>query len=270
MLRRPHYLALSLVVLFVVVILNLPGRTATQCKLALSSLFLPLIGLASSTQSLTEKTSHRFYPRQALFDRIEQLQRENQQLRLREGQMAELWHENDRLREALQLQAQSPWNLKLARVILRDPANWWRTVHIDLGARDGVATNMAVLTSSGLVGRVHEVAYSSSQVAMIGDPHCGVSALVEEGASGDYGVISSSGANVLNASIVGLTFVNRQSAIKPGQRVVTSGLGGVFPKGILIGHIVDTNSVGFGLYTEARVKLAANLNNLQEVWVIFP
>jgi rod shape-determining protein MreC len=268
MLKKPHYFALGFVVLLVVVILNLPARTATQCKLALSSLFLPLMGLATSTRSLSEQGANQLIPRKALLDQLEILRRETQQLRLREAQMADVWQENDRLRQALRWQTQSPWNLKLGRIILRDPANWWRTVHIDLGARDGVLTNMPVLTANGLVGRVHHVSYASSQVALVGDPHCGVSAFIEE--AKDYGVISSSGANLLNPSIVGLTYVNRQSAITPGQRVVTSGLGGVFPKGILIGHVLDTNSVAFGLYNEARVKLAANLNNLEEVWVLFP
>jgi rod shape-determining protein MreC len=268
MLKRPHYFALALVVVIVVVVLNLPGRTAAQCKLALGALFLPLIGLASSSHNLADNSFRQLLPRHELIKQLEKLQRENQQFRLREAQTAELWLENERLREALQWQSKSPWNLKLARVILRDPATWWRTVHIDLGLRDGVVTNMPVLATGGLVGRVHQVSYSSSQVALVGDPHCGVSALVED--SRDHGVISASGANVLNSSIVGLTYINRQALIKPGQRVLTSGMGGVFPKGILIGHIVDTSSAGSGLYTEARVKLSANFNDLHEVWVIFP
>jgi rod shape-determining protein MreC len=62
--------------------------------------------------------------------------------------------------------------------------------------------------------------------------------------------------------------MNRPSTIRLGQSVVTSGLGTVFPRGILVGHIIDTNNIGFGLYTEARVKLAADLGNLEEVWVV--
>ena len=58
--------------------------------------------------------------------------------------------------------------------------------------------------------------------------------------------------------------------MKPGQIVVTSGDGGIFPAGIPIGQIVDSQPVEFGLYTEARVKLAANLGALEEVWVMFP
>ena len=59
---------------------------------------------------------------------------------------------------------------------MRDPANWWRTVQIDLGSRDGIQTNQPVLTAEGLVGRVSSVSYVSSQVVLIGDPNCRVSA----------------------------------------------------------------------------------------------
>jgi rod shape-determining protein MreC len=75
---------------------------------------------------------------------------------------------------------------------MRDPANWWRTVQIDLGSRDGVTDNLPVLTADGLVGRVSSVGLTRSQVVLIGDPNCRVSALVENPAH-DTGVISASG-----------------------------------------------------------------------------
>jgi rod shape-determining protein MreC len=69
---------------------------------------------------------------------------------------------------------------------------------------------------------------------------------------------------------VELTYLASSANLKPGQSVITSGLGGVFPKGIPIGKIVDARSVEYGLYTEARVKLNANLGALEQVWVLFP
>jgi rod shape-determining protein MreC len=102
---------------------------------------------------------------------------------------------------------------------------------------------------------------------LIGDPNCHVSATVENAAR-DMGVITSSGP--LDTSLVELTYLASSANIKPGQRVVTSGLGGVFPKDIPIGQIVDTRSVEYGLYTEARVRLNANLGSLEQVWVLFP
>jgi rod shape-determining protein MreC len=269
MLKRPHYIALSLVLFLVLMFLNLPGRTATQCKLALSGLFLPLFGLSGSVHALVEQLGRSLTPRHVILGELEQLRRENSHLRLRETQLTNVWIENERLRQALRLQQQLPWKVQYARVVLRDPANWWRTVQIDAGARQGVAVNMPVLTLDGqLVGKVQQVGASTARVALVGDPDCGVSAVVEEGTARDYGVVASSSGDILDASVVEMTYINRPTVSKPGQAVRTSGLGGVFPPGILVGHIIDTNSVGFGLYSEARVKLGANLDGLDDVWVI--
>ncbi|MHC1769595.1 MAG: rod shape-determining protein MreC [Verrucomicrobiia bacterium] len=270
MLNRPRYIALGLVLLLALVLLNLPSQTATRAKLALGGFFLPLFGLASSANALAERTGDSLMPRRALLTQIDQLRRANEQFLLRESQAAEVWRENENLRAALKWQKQAPWKLLLARVILRDPANWWRSVQIDVGQRDGVTVDLPVLTPEGLVGRIVQVGPRRSRVALVGDPDCRVSAVVEEGRIRDYGVISSESPGVFDSSLVDLTYVNRPAAMKPGQRVLTSGLGGVFPRGIFIGHIVDTNSVGYGLYTEARVKLGANLENLEEVWVVLP
>ena len=272
MFKRPHYIALSVVLLLVLIILSLPQQTATQLKLALGGFFLPLFGLAGSAQSLTERAGVSLAPRSSLLKQLERLQRENQELRLQAMQNNQVWQENAQLRQALGwLQQQSRWKLKLARVILRDTANWWRTIQIDLGQRDGITLNMPVLTSEGLVGRISQVGYSSSQVVLIGDPNCRVAAVVlDSKEKGLDGIISSGSTTMLDPTMVELTFLDRQSAIIPGQKVVSSGLGGIFPKGIPIGQVIDSNSGWFGVNAEARVKLAANLKHLEEVWVMFP
>jgi len=270
--KRPQYVALSLVLFLVLVIVNLPSQTATQFKLTLGGVFLPLFGLASSVHGLTHQVDIALTPKRALAAEVDQLRRERQQSRIREAQAAEVYRENERLREALRLQKQIPGKLQYAHVILRDPANWWRTLQIDVGRRDGVVADLPVLTPEGtLAGRTKEVSYSSTRVALVGDPYCHVSAVVEntDVRESGVGVIASGQASILDPSLVDLTWINnRQTVIKPGQRVLTSGLGGVFPPGFLIGHVIDATSVGFGLYTEARVKLAANLGNLEEVWVV--
>jgi rod shape-determining protein MreC len=150
---------------------------------------------------------------------------------------------------------------------MRDPANWWRTVQIDLGSRDGLRENLPVLTADGLVGRVSSVGFTRSQVVLIGDPDCRVSALVENPAH-DMGVVNAGG--LLDTSLVDLTYLSGGANLKPGQNVITSGLGGIFPKGIPIGQVVDSRPVEFSLYTEARVKLSVNLGALEQVWVLFP
>jgi rod shape-determining protein MreC len=267
MFRKPYYVALGLVIVLTLVLLKLPSRTAAQLKLAVSGLFLAPFGLAGSARDLTEKAGNQVVPRGSLVQQLAEMQRENQELRLRAAQADEAARENARLRGHLQLPRQTPWRLKLGRVVARDPANWWRTIRIDLGVRDGVATNCVVLTTEGLVGRVAEVGLATSQVVLVGDPDCRVSVLVEE--TRDQGVVAPTSSNPVD-NLVELGYLSRASQLRPGQRVVTSGLGGVFPKGILVGHIVDYRSVGYGLYNEARVKLAVRMNALEEVWVKLP
>jgi rod shape-determining protein MreC len=266
--RRPHYITLGVMVLLTVVILKLPGRTASQIKLAVSGLFLPLFGLAGSANQVSEKADTTVLPRKELVQERDRLRRENAELRVRITQAEEIARENNRLRQQLGAARQFPWRVAMARVVSRDPANWWRTVKIDLGLRQGVSNNCPVVSAEGsLVGRVSEVGFTQSQVALVGDPDCRVSVMIEE--TRDSGVIAPSSSNPFDNVIVDLSYLSRNSPLRTGQRVVTSGLGGVFPKGILVGHIVDYRSVGYGLYNEARVKVAARMNALEEVWVVW-
>jgi rod shape-determining protein MreC len=267
MLKRPHYIALVLVVLLALILFSLPGQTVVRVKLAIGSLFLPLFGLANSSQQLADKAGAAVVPRSELLKQNEDLRRENQGLRLREMNAAESKRENDRLHQLFGWQQKAPWKLKLANVILRDPANWWRTVQIDLGSRDGVRVDLPVLTPEGLVGRIFSVSLTRSQVALLGDPNCKVAAMIDADTR-DNGIIEAAGP--FDSSLLTLSYLSKDANLKPGQNVITSGLGGIFPKGIPIGRIVDSRQVEYGLYAEARVRLAANLSALEEVWVLFP
>ena len=269
MFKRPHYIALGIVILVTVAVLKLPNRTSTKLKLAISGLFLPLFGLVGSGQELASKAGDALVPRKQLVKELEALQKENQELRTRAMQWEATTQENARLRQYFGWHKQAQWKLKLARVVGRDPANWWRTIRIDAGARDGVVTNSPVLAADGLVGRVSEVGFTHSQVVLLGDPDCRVSVMVE-GPPNEHGVIAPVSASSMDSSLVDLTHLSRSSQLKAGQRVVTSGLGGIFPPGIVVGQIVDFRSVGYGLYNEARVKLQVKMNSLDEVFVKLP
>jgi rod shape-determining protein MreC len=267
MFKQKNYLALGAVVFVAVVLLSLPTRATSRLKLAVGSWFLPLFGLAGAAQQLPADLADSVLPRRELLKQVDNLRRENQQLRSQSVQSTAIARENDQLRALFNWQRQSPWKLKLANVVMRDPANWWRTVQIDLGSRDGLRENLPVITDAGLVGRVSSVSLTRSQIVLLGDPNCHVSALVENAAR-DMGVLIAGG--TLDTSLVELTYLASSANLKPGQSVITSGLGGVFPKGIPIGQIVDSRSVEYGLYTDARVKLNANLGSLEQVWVLFP
>jgi rod shape-determining protein MreC len=271
MFKQKNYLALGAVIFVAVLLLSLPTRATARLKLAVGSWFLPLFGLAGAAQQLPADLADSVLPRRELLREIDNLRRENQTLKEQEVQTAAIARENDQLRAELGWARLAPWRLKLANVVMRDPANWWRTVQIDLGSRDGIQTNQPVLTDEGLVGRVASVSYVSSQVVLIGDPNCRVSAVVENAAH-DMGVLTAGGplaGGPLGSSLPVLSYLAGSANLRPGQALVTSGLGGVFPRGIPIGQIVDTTSIEGGMAWQASVKLNANLGALEQVWVLF-
>ena len=267
MYKRPHYIALGVVVLLTLTIVNLPSHTKARLKLGIGSLFLPLFGLTSFAREAAGHAGEVVLTRGQLLRENEQLRRENQELHLQTDHAADLERENNRLRQLVGWQQRQPAQYRLAKVILREPANWWRSIQIDRGGRDGVQTNMAVLSGEGfLVGRVSSVSLTKSQVVLLGDPTCKVSVRAENEKS-DAGVIGASGP--LESEFVEMILMSKNSNVKPGQVIKSSGYGGMFPPDIPIGKVVDTRPADYGLTTVARVKIEANLNGLQEVWVRF-
>jgi rod shape-determining protein MreC len=265
-LKRPTYIAACLVLALTLIVLNLPNHTRARLKLGIGGLFLPLLGLAGTSQQLTGAALDRVMPRRELLRQNEALRQENQELHLKANHTEAVERENARLRQMLGWRAQQSLKFKLARVVLRDPSNWWRTLQIDLGSRDGLPINAAVLSAEGaLVGRVSAVGLATSQVVLLGDPACHVGAVVEN-ATRDTGVIGASGSP--DSGLVELGRLSSNADLKPGQLVRTSGLeGSLFPKDILIGQIVDAQ-LEYGYGTVARVRLAVDLDALEEVWVV--
>lgn len=267
MLKRPYLAALGLIVVLLLIIWMLPPKAMAGLKLAIGSLLVPLQGVSSAGHAVSNRADDALTPKSALVQELEHLRQENQQLKVRELQTREMERENARLRQSVGWAQQKKWEMKLGRVILREPSNWWRTIQIDLGKNHGVKLDMPVLTEQGLVGKISAVNLASSQVVLLGDSHCKVSGLIQSDARDRVsGIIGPSG--TLDSTLVSLGLLPPNANIKPGQSVVTSGNGGIFPPGIPIGTIVDSHSSDYGLSTEARVKLAANLNALEEVWVI--
>ena len=267
MFKQQNYLALGAVVLVAVLILSLPPRASARLRLAVSSWFLPLFSLTNVSQQAPAKLADNGLSRHELLVENNRLNRENEQLKVETVQAAAIQRENDQLRALIGWQRQAPWRLKLARVVTRDPANWWHTVQIDMGSRDGLTNNLPVITPDGLVGRISSVGLYTAQVVLVGDPNCRVSALVQD-TTHDMGVLTRSGS--LDTSLVKMSYLSSSANLKAGQDVVTSGMGGVFPPGIPIGKIVDAQTVEFGLASEARVKLNVNLGALEDVFILFP
>ncbi|MGC3958090.1 MAG: rod shape-determining protein MreC [Verrucomicrobiota bacterium] len=269
MFKRPYYIAVAILAVLTLLVLNLPSQTTARLKTALGSVFLPLFGMADGTKRVAGRTADTLLPKSELIAANDALRRQNQDLRLQLAQADTIAKENDRLRQLVGWQKQNRWNAKLARVIYRDPANWWRTIQIDMGSRNGLSNKLAVLSPDGfLIGHVSSVSPTKSQVVLIGDANCRVPAVVEN-ETRSQGIVVGSGP--FDGSFANLTHLPSNATLKPGQRVVTSSYSSIYPPGIQIGLVVEeAHLVDSGLIQEADVKLSANLNSLEEVWILFP
>src|SRR2546426_294876 len=119
MLKRPHYIALGLVVVLTLIIMNLPTQTKAWLKMSIGGLFTPTLGLAGSAREVAARAGDALVPRSELLRQNDALRKENQQLQFRAMQIEQLAQENARLRQLYNWQKTTPWKLKLARVVLR-------------------------------------------------------------------------------------------------------------------------------------------------------
>jgi rod shape-determining protein MreC len=127
---------------------------------------------------------------------------------------------------------------------------------------------MAVVTSEGLVGNVLSVSRISSQVLLLTDARRAVSAMVQRSREpGEVGVVESAPGQPGYLKMVNLP---REANIQPGDTVISSGLGGIFPKGLVIGYVLETGNDEYGILQYALLRPAANLNRLEEVFVVVP
>jgi len=204
----------------------------------------------------------------ALARHNDRLRAENNDLR---RQITELQHqraENQQLRALLQIKQAAPWRTVGARVIGRDASNWWKSIQIDRGSDDGVRPDLPVLSASGLVGKTVSVTAGESRVLLLLDASCKIGALLET--SRDPGIVSGAHAAFSREPRLEMTFVDRKVSVKVGEGVYTSGLGGIFPRGILIGTVTGADLDPQGLYQSVELKPAADFHRLEEVMVIIP
>jgi rod shape-determining protein MreC len=265
MFKRNNLILIVIIILVFGCLLLMPEGVSSRLKVIIGSVFLPIFGISSSVHKVTDSTINITTPRSELLSKIQKLEDENRKLKIDLMQMKSVWEENRLLRTNIGWAAQAPWRLKLARVIAREPSLWWKGFHIDLGSKDGIRPNLPVISPDGLVGRIGEVNFASSMVILLGDPKCRVSVVIPE--ANDFGIIAPSQAEFFSGRYLDLEYLTKRNELKPGQAVFTSGLGGLFPRGIPIGRIVDVRNAD-GLYLKARIEVSANLNALELVWVI--
>ena len=256
-------------------LLALPARVNSQFKRAVAGVFRPLLGLSDGASRQWDHLDLLTFSKGDLWEENRQLRKELQHARISLLQKRAMEQENQTLRQSLGWESQQPWQMIPARIQVADPFNWWRSLYIDCGSSDGVMENTPVLSPQGLVGKVEQVEAGRSLVRLVGDPHCRVAAMLEPAATAKplrvaHGTIMEGPQSSWNPRMVSFQHLPIDVRLDPGSQVVTSGMGGGFPKGIPVGRIVDSRPAESELFVEARVILGVDLNELEMVWLPLP
>ncbi len=183
------------------------------------------------------------------------------QLNQRQATMVELELENRRLAELLDLKEALDLRVVAADVIGSDATGMARTLILNQGDGSGLQPGMGVIAIGGVVGKLIATSHSASRVMLLNDHNCAVDAFVQR--SRARGIV----AGVADDGVI-MKYIERTDDIKVGDAVVTSGLDGVFPRGLLIGSVAAIQRKGPGLFLNVSIQPAANLRKLEQVLVI--
>jgi rod shape-determining protein MreC len=258
-LNRRNWVIIGLLVVGWIIFLGQPTSFSTKLRMVFVQLCTPFVKLGDYFPFVQ---SRRVLAKENL-----QLRQENDVLRQEVRALGETGRENIRLHELLNSKERSAYHTVTARVIGRDSSNWWKSIQIDRGSDDGVHQNLAVLNADGLIGKTISTTRGEARVLLLSDPNCKVGALLQD--TRDPGVASGSDASFSFSSRCVMTYVNRDAKVKPGDNVITSGFGGVFPKGIPIGTVTRAQlNKQTGMYQDVEIKPAVDFRRLEEVIVI--
>ncbi len=177
--------------------------------------------------------------------------------------LREVYLENKRLVGLLNFKQKSPLRLAPARVIARSADSWSSSIIIDKGRFNGIRRGMVVINSRGLVGRVAESADNSSRILLINDPSLGVSSIAQR--SRQEGLVS----GTLGTNLI-MRYLPEDADIIVNDLIVTSELSQIYPKGLLVGKVINIGRELSGLNRYAIVKPAVDCSAIEEVLVIIP
>ena len=201
-----------------------------------------------------------------LYEQNKMLRNEVEQLRGINLQANEALAENERLRKMIGYQqAARQFDLVAARVIGRESDTWSRMIVIDRGTMNGIANDMPVVTPQGLVGRVVEAGLNSSKVQLILDPRSSVGTIVQRAQSRVTGIVQG---DMDNPTMPQMVNIPKNADVVEGDVIVTSGFGGVYPKGIIVGLVSSLKNDDGGLLKIGVLEAAVDFQKLEDVLVI--
>lgn len=222
----------------------------TPVRLVGSAITMPFQGLGNIFSNLTADQAT-----------LSELQAENDELRSRNAELEEAEQTATRLQGLLDLQSSYNLQSTAAHIISGSSDSWSSTVTIDKGTSSGLSVGMPVTSSSGVIGQIVECGATSSTVLLVTDESSSVSAMVQS--SRAQGMLDGSAAGEVR-----LDMIRADQTVEVGDIVVTSGLGGVFPKGLPLGKVTSVEKNPGSMYYTIVVEPYAHTENAEEVLVI--
>ncbi len=262
--RRTNIVALVLFFVAVGVVLSLNPRNTIKVQTFFLGMISPFFRTGSSLQKQITDYRAKLKSLLELEGENKMLVTENRALKVEIGHLRDVDRKVDELEKALGYEQRSPFQLIPVRIIARDAGSWWSTVKIDRGFDDGVDPDMPVLTEDGLVGKTTIVAKNVSTVVLIADENCKVAAIVE--GPREQGIVMGERVSTPAVPEMSLNFLSKNADLKPGEKVFTSGVGGVYPAGVQIGIIKDFKVRE--LDSRATIIPSVDLTTLQDVFIV--
>lgn len=251
--RRKTLLVIPLIFVLLIV-LTVPPHRLVHLKSSFFIFFRQPLSLSykvyNNLRNLTEIMS--------VFSAYEELEREKEELSFQLNQLKEKAHENKRLHKILKLSEVKPYEFIVAQVIGKEPTNWLNSLIVNKGKAQGIKINQPVMSFSGLIGKVIEVAPHSAKILLISDVNSRVVVLVQR--TREEGILEGIGRGLCR-----LKYLSLDAQAELGDVVISAGVGGVYPKGLVIGRIQSIQVERGGKYKSCIVKPLTALSGLEEV-----
>ena len=265
--RKLVYVAIAALLLIVVFVL--PASLSLKGKGAVRGVMAPA---ERGTSGLGQRFSEAASAIRGIGGAVEknrELAHEMVRIQTELNQLRDVEAENLRLRRAFKFHHQTPFSMIPCDVISRNISGWWNSVRIGKGSADGIRENHAVISPDGLVGKTIEVSKRTSEVLLVCDPACRVSARIER--TNIFGLVRGGGVNLKGHPIARMDFIDKDAEVRVGDGIVTSGLsgeGGISPKGVHIGYIEKVHRDESGLFQYAEIAPSATISLLDYVFVV--
>lgn len=228
---------------------------------ALSTLITPLDYASSLLGSSAETVGTAVGDLTASEETLSQLKDHNEELAALVMQLEEYRLENERLKELLELSDAYSLESTAAHILRPSVDSLNQAIIIDKGTADGIAVGMPVMSPNGLIGQIESVSAYTAQVRLLTDPNSGVAVFLQ--ANRSEGVLTGSVDRLLY-----LNYIALDVEVVPGDVVVSSGAGGVYPKGIVIGEVTSVTSSPSDVYQTIVVKPSARVKYYEEIMVL--